>query len=248
MAPARVETLTDADPRDALVVVAFHSTGAAAAIAAQYLRKSLNLPLVGHVRSDEMAAIVTVEEGVATSPVRIFGGEVECRLDKGCPRLFIVTAEMPLEMELLDDIADAVLTWAGASRVVVCLDAVTRQQSGREPTVYALADDVETLRLLDPSGAEEMHGGFLVGMTAAVLGRSRDHGVHGAALVVEASEEHPDARAAAALVTHIDPLMPEIRVDLKPLLEEAEAIEAHLAKALLEAKVAQAPRVPHTFI
>lgn len=248
MAPAVVETFTDADPRDALVVVAFHSTGAAAAIAASYLRQSLSLPLVGHIRVEGLGPIVNVQAGIATSPVRIFGGDVECRLDKGCPRLFVVVAEMPLDLELVDDIAEAILGWAGAARAIVCLDSVMRDANETEPKVFAIADDLETLQLLDPTGAESMPGGFLVGITAAILSRSRDHGAHGAALVVEAAREHPDARAAAALVTHIDPLMPEVKVDLKPLLAEAELIEKQLARALAEAESAQVVRTPHTFI
>ncbi len=248
MPPATVETFTEADPRDALVIVAFHSTGAAAAIAASYLRQSLALPLVGHVRAEGIGPIVNVQEGISTSPIRIFGGEVECRLDEGCPSLYLVIAEMPIDVEVVEDIAEAVLGWAGAARVVVCLDSVNRDETDPEATVYAIADDVATLALLEPTGSTPMRGGFLVGMTAAVLARSRDHGVHGAALVVEANDEFPDARAAAALVMHVDPLMPEIRVDPKPLIAEAEAIEAQLAKALRDAEAAQPKRSPHTFI
>ncbi len=248
MTPATVETFTDADPRDALVVVAFHSMGAAAAIAASYLRQSLALPLVGEVRVDGIGPVVSVQEGISTSPVRVFGGEVECRLDTGCPSLYLVTAELPIDADLVEDIADAILHWAGSARAIVCLDAVVRDEGAKEPAVYAIADDAETLQLLTPTGAKPLHGGFLVGMTAAVLSRSRSHGVHGAALVVEADEDHPDARAAAALVTHIDPLMPEIKVDLKPLLAEAEMIEAKLAKALREAEASQPRRSTHTFI
>ncbi len=247
MAPATVETFTDANPRDALVVVAFHGTGAAAAIAASYLRQSLNLPLVGHVRVADIGAVVNVQAGIATSPIRIFGGEVECRLDKGCPSLYIVLAEMPVDANLVDDIAEAVLSWAGAARAIVCLDSVNRDDGEEEPDVYAIADDAETLALLEPTGAAVMQGGFLVGMTAAVLSRSRDHGAHGAALVVEAAAEHPDARAAAALVSRVDPLLPEIRVDAAPLLDEAKIIEQKLA-ALQKAQTAQAVRSPHTFI
>jgi len=46
----------------------------------------------------------------------------------------------------------------------------------------------------------------------------------------------PDARAAVGLVKTLDELLPEITMDLKPLQEQATALEGHLTRLKEQAK------------
>ena len=59
------ELRADADPNDALILVAFPSTGAASPIAAQYLIQRLDMPLVGDIRVEGMEALVHVVDGLS---------------------------------------------------------------------------------------------------------------------------------------------------------------------------------------
>lgn len=243
-----VECFADVDPSEALIIVAFHGTGAAAPIAAGYLQQTLDLPLVGHIRAPDMGAVVHVSEGIATSPVRIYGGDIICHLDHQCDRLFLVTSELPIAPEHADTLAKAILEWAAPANVVLCLDAVAREAEDETPDVFAIAATDTALGKLARSKAEPLGGGIIVGLTAAILGRARDHGVEAGAFLVEAAGDHPDGRAAAALITAIDPLVPQIAVDPGPLLEEALVLEAQMEKALREAEESQTKRPAHTFI
>lgn len=246
--PVTVEMFEDAEMQDALVIVAFPSTGAAAPIAGAYLHKRLDLPLVGHLVSEDLDGISHIEAGIAASPVRIHGGETACDVGGPCPRIFTVTSEVPVPMELLPEVADAVVRWASTARMVLSLDAVGREQGDDTPDVYAGGATPGALAALQNSKAETLGKGLIGGLTAHLLARGRGAGFHAATLIVEASQNHPDGRAAAALVEALDRLIPEMRVDPKPLLEDAMELEAEVKKAMDAAQAAQPRRQQHTFI
>lgn len=243
----RAETFTEADPTRALVILAFHSTGAAAPIAAAYLREQVDLPLVGHIMDPELGPVVHVADGVATSPVRILGGTTKCSLED-CERVYLVTAELPLPLPVIGDIAEAILDWAKDAALILCLDAVVRDGDDATPDVHAVAGDKEALEMLSSTAAKPLPAGVLVGMTGAMLLRARGKKARVAAVVVEAARSHPDGRAAAELVKILDPLLPDIDIDPGPLLAEAMKLEERIAKSIREAQEAQPQRPGHTFI
>ncbi len=248
MDPVTVETFEAVDVDGALVLVAFHGVGAAAPIAASYLRQHLDLPLVGQVRAQQLGPVVHVSNGIATGPIRVYGGEVACHLDKDCPRLYVIMAELPIDVEIAGELADAILAWAGGARMVISLDAVVRGADDHTPDVYSLAYTASGLKKLSATKAPSLDGAVIVGPTAAILTRSRDHHVDAGALVVEAAKAHPDGRAAAALIEALDKLVPEVVFDNEPLLEEALAIEKQIENAIGQAEAAQPKRPMHTFI
>ena len=45
--------------------------------------------------------------------------------------------------------------------------------------------------------------------------------------------EHPDARAAARVIHHLDMLLPAIKLDTEPLIEEAERIEEQIKSMMM---------------
>lgn len=243
-----VEMFDDVEAKGALVLVAFHSTGAAAPIAAAYLRQSLSLPIVGHIRVPELGPVVQVADGVATSPIRILGGEVACSVGKDCDRLYVVAGDLPVPLAIADEIAQAILAWAKDATFVLCLDAVVRDKEDHEPDVFMLANGKDALAHLRSSKAEPLEGGIIVGTTAAILAAGKKAGVEVGALVVEAVRNHPDGRAAAQLVQALDPLIPTIKIDPGPLIKEATELEAQMEKALREAQQAQPQKPVHTFI
>lgn len=248
MDPVTVECFEPQDVSDALVVVAFHGVGAAAPIAASYLRDHLNLPLVGHVRAEQLGPVVHVTNGLATGPIRVYGGAVQCKLDKECPRLYVIMAELPISVELAGDLADAILAWSGGARMVLCLDAVVRGEDDDTPDVFGIAYHQRGLKKLAGAGVQHLDGAVIVGPTAALLAKSRDHHVDAGALVVEAAQGHPDGRAAAAVIDALDRLVPEVKFDHEPLLEEALQIEKQIEAAIGQAEAARPKRPMHTFI
>lgn len=245
---AELEALGDLRLKDALVLVAFPTTGMAAPIAAQYLIRRLGLPLVGHFRIPEATGVVAIHDGIATGPVRVFGGEIECNLDGGCPHLYLVSSDLPLPPEGLRSVAAGVVGAArdGGARFVVCLEGVVREEGDETADVYCVGAEPKALGLLrEATRVEPAARALLVGITAEILQRAPSVGLAAGALIVEARREHPDSRAAAALVEVLDRLLPDLRIDPGPLVEEAMEMERELADQRRQADL-QMVRSPQT--
>lgn len=230
MVEATLETFAPVDLKDALVIAAFPTTGSSASIAGQYLIRNLDLPLVGHLRIPELSAITAIQDGHATSAVRIYGGEVACRLDKGCPRIYLVTTELAPPPSVGLRLCETLLDWAakGGAHLVLALEGVVRGEGDETPDVFCAAADPGVLKELKKTGIPAMERALIGGITAHLLLLAKARKVRSGAVLVEASREHPDGRAAAALIDALAKIMPDVKMDAKPLLEEAMKLEGEL--------------------
>lgn len=250
MADIAVETFAKVDLKDALVVVAFPTTGSASSIAAHYLLRHLDLPLVGHLLVPEMAGIMSVEDGRATAALRIYGGETKCTLGKGCPRLYLVLTELPLPPLVVLRVADAVLAWAraGAVHLVLALEGVVRSEGDPTPDVYCTSGKDDVLKELTKAGIPVMGRALIGGVTSHLVLAGPARSVRTGALLVEANRDFPDGHAAAALITALNKVLPDVRIDPKPLLKEAEELEAEIRNAQQLAQASLTPGTASQFI
>lgn len=232
MAETTLETFGPVDLKDALVIAAFPTTGSAASIAGQYLIRNLDLPLVGHMRLPELSSITAIQDGRATSAVRVFGGDVACRLEKKCPRIFIVTTELAPPPSVALRLAETLLDWAGkgGAHLVVALEGVVRGEGDDTPDVFCAAANGEVLTELTKTGIPIMERALIGGITAHILLLASARSVRSGAVMVEATREHPDGRAAAALIEALGKIMPDVLMDAKPLLQEAMRLESELSR------------------
>lgn len=249
MAPIGLETFAKVNLKDALVLVAFPTTGSASSIAAHYLVRHLELPLVGHVLAPELSGIMAIQDGRATSALRIFGGETVCKLDKGCPRIYLVMTELALPPLMTLGIADALLAWAkqGGAHLVLALEGVVRGDSDDTPDVYCASANPEVLAELQKTKTPVMERALIGGVTSHIVLAGPARGQRTGALLVEASRDHPDGRAAAALIEALARVMPDVPIDPKPLAKEALELEKEVrtAQQSIEANVGVAQ---HQFI
>ena len=244
-----VETFAPLTLENAVVLLAFPTAGSASSIAAQYLVRNLHLPLVGHFRMPELAGLVAIQDGRVTSAVRIFGGEVQCRIGGDCPNVYLVTTELALPPLALARLGDAVMEWAVAGKVhmLIVLEAVVRAEGDESPAVYVAAADTKVLASLKKAGLPAMERALIAGITAQILLEAPRRGLAAGGLLVEANREHPDGRAAAALVEAVAKMIPDVVVDAGPLMKEAMELEKEIQKARQQAQ-GTAPPPQATFI
>lgn len=223
----RVETFAPVDPKAALVVVAFPTTGSSSSIAAQFLVRQLNLPLVGHIPISEGAHMVSVEQGRITGLIRIHGGEVVCRLKGDCPRLYVITTDVPVPKEVVPKVAALICDWAKAARLILVLEGVSRNEGDDEPDVWCAATDPTLLKEIEASKTKPMERALIGGILGPVSAMAKGI-VPAGALIVEARRDHPDGRAAVALLEALGRIVPDVVMDAKPLLREALRLESEI--------------------
>ncbi len=250
MADIALETFEKVELKDALLLVAFPTTGSASSIAAHYLVKHLGLPLVGHVLAPEMTGVMAVQQGRATSALRLFGGETVCRLGKKCPRLYVVLTELSLPPLVVLRIADAILAWAknGGAQLVLALEGVIRAEGDDTPDVWSASAKDEVLKELTRIGIPSMERALIGGLTSHLVLAGPARGVRTGALLVEASRDHPDGRAAAALIEALAKVLPDVPIDPKPLLKEANELEGQIRNTKESAEASLAAGVPSQYI
>ncbi|MEK6986269.1 MAG: PAC2 family protein [Candidatus Thermoplasmatota archaeon] len=244
-----VEAFEPVRLKDAVILTAFPTTGSAPSIAAQYLVRHLGLPLVGHLRMPELGGFVNIQSGLVTSVVRIYGGEVACKIGRTCPSLYIITSDLGLPPKVMERVAAAIMAWAsqGDAHLLLVLEAVVRAEGDDTPDVFVASPDAKLIKTLGKAGIPAMERALIAGLGAQILLDAPLRGVHAASLLVEASKDHPDGRAAVALVEAIAKLVPDVSVDAKPLLKEAMALEVEIRRTQAQAEPPSLPAAP-TFI
>ena len=127
-------------------------------------------------------------------------------------------------------VADGLLTWArqGGAHLVLSLEGVIRAVGDDTPDVFAASAQADVLEELKKTATPAMERALIGGVTAHIVLAGPARGVRTGALLVEASRDHPDGRAAAALIESLARVMPEVPIDPKPLLKEALELEAQI--------------------
>ncbi|MDX1610840.1 MAG: PAC2 family protein [Candidatus Thermoplasmatota archaeon] len=228
----------DWDFEDPLVVVGFPSQGLVGAIVASYLVPRLDMQLVASMDAPYFPPVASVREGRAISPVQFFASAQQCGIDGECSQLVVVRSDAEPPPDALDDVAQDLLQWCrdiGAERVVTLEGAPMGDGEDRIFAVPNLACEVDHEKL----GSEVFPDGALSGLSASLLveGNAQDLGV--ICLFTGVLEDMPDASAAARLVEVLDVLVPGIKMDAKPLEEQAQRFEEQLRASVDEARRAE---------
>lgn len=234
-------TWTDEPNRPALgpggaVISSFPSAGFAATVAGHYIVQSLRLPRVGRVESEEVPPIAVVQSGQVHPAVRAYGR----------PGLALVLSEFPPLSASTGALARAIIAGAEArgARLVLALEGVMphpadlEEADGEVPEgiVWAASSSMDgpLQAKLVAAGARPLEDGVLGGVSGALLVQGISSKVPVGALLVSAHADVglPDHRAGAALIGTLDKLLPELAIDTKPLLSQAEMIEKMLRAAM----------------
>jgi uncharacterized protein len=162
------------------------------------------------------------------------------------------TAEFTPMPSLDRAIAKTMLGWArrkGCDTIITSMGfpAPETTEPAREPQLFGVGSSDSARRKLDEAGIVQLETGMITGVPAVLLNEGKWENFDVIALLVQADPRIPDHRAAAKVVQVINRLLPQVEVDVGPLLIEAEEIERRLKTMRSQAKVLEAhPQPPAT--
>jgi uncharacterized protein len=206
------------------LILGFPDVGLAGAIAAEHVADKAGMRELGHLSSERLPPLSVVEEGVVARPITVYA----CQRRK----LVLIRSYIHLPPRLAHMASRALVAWAKRAGVaeIVCLSGYLADE-GTEPgdDVYVAAStkDVlatERLQHLFRKGGVYPWTGSVYGVVGQVLLDAMDAGVPAFSLVVETKADYPDARAAAKSLRVLNRYL-NLRIDLEPLMEEANLIE-----------------------
>ncbi|MGI0132827.1 MAG: proteasome assembly chaperone family protein [Thermoplasmata archaeon] len=233
--PLSVVDTRDESLKGAMMVVGFPTHGLVGSVAVSYLVHSLDMTQVAYCISEDFPPTVIMEEGVVSAPVRFYASKMVCGVDRSCEQLVVAISDIQPPPELLNTIARTLLDWA-ASKEIALVVAVEGQPIDDEvrgdARVVAMANRAASpilgkYRLAPANGVVT---GFAGGLLLSAIGRSTPV----LCLVAQAHKDYPDARAAAKVIETINPLVPMLVLDTKPLRDKAREIEGEVRRNLAQ--------------
>lgn len=217
--------------RRALVVIGFPSVGLVGTIATAHLVKSLRLREVGAVLSSHFPPTAVIHDGISTSPVRIFLGDVVCGADGACEQLCIIHSDVTPKPTVVTALSYALVSWSKArgARTLICLESLAAEggpEEDKEVRVLGIASETKTHEVLSKLGITPLEDGLITGIGGVALYVARVLGLPSLCLLAESRTGFPDARGAAQLLELIQPLVPLVPIDERPLYVTARVLAA----------------------
>ncbi len=227
-----VITWEPVDLSQSLVVVGFPSVGLVGNLATAHLVLTNKPREIGAVLSPNFPPSSLVSGGISSSPVRIYLTDLVCGLDGVCDQLCIVHSDIVPRPSNIPSLAYSLVTWARDhhARDLVCLEGLkartTSPGTTPEPKVFGAASGTASREALNRLKVPPLEDGLLTGVGGVALYAARALRLPALCLVADSREDFPDARGAAKLLEALQPLVPLVRIDERPLLEKAELLES----------------------
>ena len=236
------------DLSNCLLVVAFPTVGLISSIAGYHIVQSLKLKEVGAIISSQLMPTAVIHDGYPSPPVRIYAGKKTCGPQDSCDQIAVIMSEFMPPYEVIKPLVDEILSWAKKKgcRVITALEGTHAEGDVTEESlhVYGVASTKGMKAMMKKYGIPETVEGMITGVTGVLLYSAALLGQDAICLLSEAHADYPDSRAAANIISKLDIMLPGIKIDAKPLYEQAEQIEKNIRKFLEQSKPTAPPLPP----
>ena len=205
-------------------------------ITCSYIVQQLKLQPIGYVDSVLLPQVMVVHNSKPLPPIQVFGGT----------SIVLFLSEVPLATRFSMEFSRAVAAWAKSVRAdnvigVSGLPSTRREEApdGR-PSVLAISADDKTLGSVTSIGVMPFEEGLVTGTHASLLKECMKIGQRCLLLLAESLIQFPDPVSASNAVEVLGKLL-GVKIDLEPLLREAEEIRLRNRELMQQTQVAQQP-------
>lgn len=216
-------------PKNPIIINGFPGFGLVGTIATEFLLDHLKTEFIGKIWLEELPAMVAVHDGKVVEPLGIF-------YNKQYNLVIIhgITAIKGFEWK----IADAVIQIATQlnAKEIICLEGVGSLAPVDEPKTYFYASKEKLKLALKKAGCEDLKEGIIMGVTGSILIKADNF--DSSCLFAETHSNLPDSKAAAKVIEVLDKYL-GLKVDYKPLLEQAEKFEDKLKTIMQKGQEAE---------
>ncbi len=209
------------------VLMGFPGSGLVGSIALQYMVDQLEFTQIGAMTSKYFPPLAMMSKGVINVPVRLYEKE----------NMAVIVADIPIHPMICYEVSNGIMDWLepfGVKEVVTIAGIITNEPEKR---VFGVATTDEALpRIKDI--AIILPVGSISGIASSLLTECKIRGIPAYGLLGETINA-PDPRASAATIAVLNEMY-EMSLDVQPLLEQAEEIEATMNKLAEQVQSAEA--------
>ena len=229
-----IRTFRDVDLRGGTVLGSFPTVGMVSTIACTYIISTLKMDQVCAIDDDEFPPLSMIYARKPKFPARVYAHDEK--------KLAAFVCEVPLPSKIHRKVARCLLRWAREHecRRIVSLEGLPlpEAETAEDIGVWGVGSTDQAREDLEKAGIEQLESGMISGVSGVLLNEGRWEKFDTIALLAEARPNLPDALAAAKLVRAVDDLLPDIEIDLEPLITQAKELEAQLEGLKLQARPA----------
>ncbi|MEM2873694.1 MAG: PAC2 family protein [Nitrososphaerales archaeon] len=216
----------------ATIIDGFPSVGMVNTIAANYLLATLNLDQIAALDSDRFPAVSMIYANKPKFPARIYASE---KL-----KTVVFLSEFRILPYLYRPLAKTLLNWAKEQKCSLIISPVGYPVQllsiEKELDVMGVGSTDRARQRLISSDIKQLNIGIIPGISGLLLNEGRWANFDVISLVIPIQPDIPEVKAAVEAVEVIDKLIPEIKVDVAPLHQEAERIAERLKVLRKQAK------------
>tara|TARA_B100000029_G_scaffold300561_1_gene293501 strand:- start:1607 stop:2176 length:570 start_codon:yes stop_codon:yes gene_type:complete len=165
-----------------------------------------------------------------------------------CDKVVLIVSEIQVAAAQSLPLADSILDWvetSGATQMMM-IDSFSNgpdqahsifDDDDSDESMLGIGSTDSAHEALAELGVPMLKHGVVGGMSGVLLGECRRRRIDAMAILAEsggdlANGAIPDARAAARIIERLDGLLPAIKLDPEPLLEEAKRIEEQIREMM----------------
>ncbi|WP_174255659.1 proteasome assembly chaperone family protein [Methanosphaerula palustris] len=201
----------------ATILMGFPGSGLVGSIALQYLVDQKEFKQIGTMTSKYFPPFAMMAKGLINVPVRIYQKDA----------IVAIVADIPIHPMICYEVANGLVDWLmpfHIKEVVALAGVVTTDDQKR---VFGIATTEELLeRIKDVT--EFLPVGSISGIASSLMTECKIRGIPAIGLLGE-TVNAPDPRAAVASLEVLNHMY-NLEVDIQPLLEQADEIEATMHK------------------
>lgn len=214
------------------LIVGFPGIGLVGPIVARHIIDSRRMKLVGTVTSPDFPAVMTIRNGVALPPVRIYADE-----DR---KIAVIVSEIAFSEDNAKKMGEAIVKMAteqGIERIISIAGVLIPSAGGS--AIWGAANHPDSVKYLMKHGVSPVEKGITTGISASLLLNGQASSVD-VILILGALHAKEDFRAAAEVVRKLDEML-GLEIPYETLLQRAEEIEREVSKIVSQSKRQDSP-------
>lgn len=216
-------------PKNPIIIESFPGFGLVGTIAAEFLIDHLDTEMIGKIWFDKMPAITAIHEENVVHPMGLFYNK-----KYNIVILHAITGTQGIEWKLSHAIID--LAKKLNAKEIICLEGVGTPELSTTSEAFFYSSNPTKKSAFQKIGVRPLKEGIIMGVTSALLLNHDEFPF--SCIFAEASSNMPDSKAAAKIIEILDKYL-SLKVDYKPLLEQAKKFEEKIKGILSKSEEIQ---------
>ncbi|MBP2132823.1 uncharacterized protein J2128_000744 [Methanomicrobium sp. W14] len=202
---------------EVIALMGFPGSGLVGSISMQYLVDNAGFEYIGSITSKYFPPVAMMVDGVINAPIRIYSKD----------SYVAFVSDIPIHASICYEVTQGILSWLknyNVKKIVILAGIVTNTPEKR---VFGVASEPSYLEELKDK-TEVLPMGSISGMPGSLFTECKSLGIPAVGFLGE-TVPTPDPRSSVSVLKVLNEVY-NFNVDIEPLIEQAEEIEASMQK------------------